>query len=120
MRALLHDPDAPHGLRLGEAPDPEPRPPEALIEVRATSLNFADVAFLRRRFAPGDVPGFDAAGTVRAAAEDGSGPLAGTRVATFGCVGRVGRAARGRHRRASPSCPTPSTSAPRPRSPPPA
>ena len=26
MRALLHDPDAPHGLRLGEAPEPEPGP----------------------------------------------------------------------------------------------
>jgi len=87
MRALLHDPDAPHGLRLGEAPDPDPRPSEALIEVGATSLNFADVAFLRRRFGPGDVPGFDAAGTVRVAAGDGSGPPAGTRVATFGASG---------------------------------
>ncbi len=87
MRALLHDPDAPHGLRLGEAPDPDPRPSEALIEVGATSLNFADVAFLRRRFEPGDVPGFDAAGTVRVAAEDGSGPPAGARVATFGSSG---------------------------------
>ena len=80
-------PTPPHGLRLGEAPDPDPRPSEALIEVAATSLNFADVAFLRRRFGPGDVPGFDAAGTVRAAAEDGSGPPPGTRVATFGSSG---------------------------------
>jgi NADPH:quinone reductase-like Zn-dependent oxidoreductase len=87
MRALLHDPDVPHGLRLGEAPDPDPRPSEALIEVGATSLNFADVAFLRRRFGPGDVPGFDAAGTVRVAAGHGSGPPAGTRVATFGASG---------------------------------
>lgn len=49
MRALVHDPDAPEGLRLGEAPAPEPGPAEVLVEVAATSLNFADVAFLRER-----------------------------------------------------------------------
>jgi NADPH:quinone reductase len=87
MRALVHDPHAPHGLRLGEAPDPAPRPSEALIEVGAVSLNFADLAFLRRRVAPGGVPGFDAAGTVVAADAAGSGPPAGARVATFGFSG---------------------------------
>jgi NADPH:quinone reductase len=87
MRALIHDPDAPAGLRLGAAPDPEPGPSEALIAVAATSINFADVAFLSRRFDPGDVPGFDASGTVVAAAADGSGPPAGGRVVTFGSSG---------------------------------
>jgi NADPH:quinone reductase len=87
MRALVHDPDAPHGLRLGDAPDPEPVPSEALVQVSASSLNFADVAFLRERFSPGAAPGFDAAGTVLAAAADGSGPSAGVRVATFGSSG---------------------------------
>jgi NADPH2:quinone reductase len=87
MRALLHDPDAPHGLRLGEAPDAEPGPSEALVEVSATSINFADVAFLHERFEPGAVPGFDAAGTVVAEAADGSGPAVGARVATFGFSG---------------------------------
>ena len=47
MRALVHDPDAPHGLRLGEAPGPEPGPAEALVQVSASSLNFA---FQWRRF----------------------------------------------------------------------
>jgi NADPH2:quinone reductase len=59
MRALVYDPDAPHGLRLGEAPDPIPSASQAMIRVAAASLNFADVAFLRDRQAPGAVPGFD-------------------------------------------------------------
>jgi NADPH2:quinone reductase len=62
MRALLYDPDAPHGLRLGEAPDPAPGPSQALIRVAATSLNFGEVAFLRDRQVPGAVPGWDASG----------------------------------------------------------
>lgn len=84
MRALVHDPEARHGLRLGEAPDPQPGPSDVLVQVAATSLNFGEVAFLRERVAPGAVAGWDASGTVVAAAADGSGPPAGTRVATFG------------------------------------
>ena len=87
MRALVHDPDTPHGLRLGEAPDPEPGPSDAIVQVAATSLNFGEVAFLRERVAPGAVAGWDASGTVVAAAADGSGPPAGARVATFGSSG---------------------------------
>jgi len=87
MRALIHDPDAQGGLRLGEAPDPAPGPSQALVQVSATSLNFADVAFLRRRFGAGAVRGFDASGTVVAAAAGGAGPPAGARVATFGSAG---------------------------------
>lgn len=87
MRALVHDPDAPHGLRLGEAPEPEPAPAEALVQVIASSINFADLAFLRERFSAGAVPGFDASGTVLAAAAGATGPPAGTRVATFGSSG---------------------------------
>jgi NADPH:quinone reductase len=87
MRALLHNPDAPQGLQLGDVPEPDPRPSEALIRVAAVSLNFADVAFLRDRQVPGAVPGFDASGVVLAAATDGSGPPAGTRVVSFGWSG---------------------------------
>ena len=87
MRALVHDPDAPHGLRLGEAPDPELGPSDALVRVAATSLNFGEVAFLRERVAPGAVAGWDASGTVVAAAADGSGPPTDARVATFGWSG---------------------------------
>src|SRR6266699_5056580 len=87
MRAFVFDPDVPAGLRLGDAQDPVPGPSQALVRVEATSLNFADVAFLRDRKAPGAVPGFDAAGVVVSAAVDGSGPPAGARVATFGWSG---------------------------------
>ena len=87
MRALLHDPDAPGGLRLGDAPDPEPGPGQALVAVEAISLNLGEVAYLADRHAPGAVPGWDAAGTVLAAAADGSGPPPGARVATFGWSG---------------------------------
>jgi NADPH:quinone reductase len=87
MQALVHDPDAPHGLRLGVAPDPEPGPSDALVRVAATSLNFGEVAFLGDRVAPGAVAGWDASGTVAAAAADGSGPPVGARVVTFGWSG---------------------------------
>jgi NADPH:quinone reductase len=87
MRALLYDPAAPSGLRLGEAPEPEPAASQALIQVAATTLNFGEVAFLRDRVEEGGVAGWDAAGTVVAAAADGSGPPAGARVTSFGPAG---------------------------------
>jgi NADPH2:quinone reductase len=87
VRALVFDPAAPAGLRLGDTQDPVPGLSQALVRVAATSLNFADVAFLHDRKAPGAVPGFDAAGVVAAAAADGSGPPAGAPVVTFGWSG---------------------------------
>jgi NADPH2:quinone reductase len=87
MRAILYDPGAPQGLRLGMVPEPQPGAHEALVDVRAVALNFADVAFLDERFAPGDVVGFEAAGVVLAAATDGSGPPRGERVTGFGRAG---------------------------------
>src|SRR5829696_6701521 len=87
MQAFLYDPAAPAGLRFGEAPEPEPGTSQALIQVAATTLNFGEVAFLRDRVEVGGVAGWDAAGTVVAAAADGSGPPAGTRVTSFGPAG---------------------------------
>jgi NADPH:quinone reductase-like Zn-dependent oxidoreductase len=87
MRALVHDPNAPHGLRLGEAADPAPSSGQVLVRVQATSLNFGEVAFLADHTDPGDVAGWDAAGAVVAAAPDGSGPAPGSRVVTFGRAG---------------------------------
>lgn len=87
MRALVHDPDAPHGLRLGDAPDPTPGPGQALVRIAATSLNFGEVQYLSQNHGPGGVAGWDASGTVVQAAADGSGPPAGTRVVTFGWAG---------------------------------
>jgi len=83
MKALIFDPTAPGGLRLGEAPEPTPKPSQALVEVHAVSLNWAEAAALARLCKPGDVPGWDAAGVVVRAAQDGSGPQVGTRVSTF-------------------------------------
>jgi NADPH:quinone reductase-like Zn-dependent oxidoreductase len=85
VRAIVHDPAA--GLRLSDVPDPEPGPDEVLLEVRAASLNFLDVAYRHHNLAPGGVPGVDAAGIVLAPAADGSGPPAGSRVVTFAMGG---------------------------------
>lgn len=87
MRAIVHDPGAPQGLRLAEMPVPRPGPGQVLVAVEAASLNFADIAFLAERGVAGAVPGFDAAGVVVTGAADGSGPPPGTRVVTFGWSG---------------------------------
>ncbi|WP_369244203.1 zinc-binding dehydrogenase [Streptomyces sp. R41] len=89
MRALIVDPTVPGKLRLGEAPDPLPGPGQALIEVRHTSLNAAEL-FFAERAEPGDVLGFDAGGVVVAAAADGSGPAVGSRVVGFADGGGFG------------------------------
>ena len=83
MRALVADPSAPTGIRLGEAPDPTPAPNQVLIRVAATSLNYGEVASARHA-EPGTPLGWDAAGTVVEAAADGSGPKVGSRVVAFG------------------------------------
>ncbi|WP_438003422.1 zinc-binding dehydrogenase [Sorangium sp. So ce321] len=87
MRALVHDPSQPRGLRAAEVPPPVPAPSQALIEVHAVSLNFGEVAFLSDLRKPGEVPGWDAAGVVVRAAADGSGPKEGARVASFAYSG---------------------------------
>ena len=86
MRAMTYDPGAPFGLRPAERDSPRPGAGQALIEVRAASLNFGEVAYLSRQ-EPGHTPGWDAAGTVLEPAADGSGPQAGVRVVGFGPSG---------------------------------
>lgn len=74
MKALLVREHGPIGnLELGDAPDPVPKPGEALVEVRAASINFPDLLVIGgtyqnlppRPFSPGK----DFAGVVAAVGE---------------------------------------------------
>jgi NADPH:quinone reductase len=78
--AVVVDPEAPGRLVVRQVPDPVPDRDEAIVRVRAISLNRGEVR--RSGMAPaGWRPGWDLAGDVERAAADGSGPSAGTRVA---------------------------------------
>src|SRR2546422_186277 len=86
-RAVVVDPEAPGRLVIKPVPDPMPDRDEAIVRVRAISLNRGEV---RRAgmAAAGWRPGWDLAGEVERAAADGSGPRAGARV-----VGMLGEGA---------------------------
>ena len=79
MRALLARRSAPHGLELGETDSPQPEANQALVAVRAVSLNRGEARYLPRR-EEGTVHGWDVAGVVERGAADGSGPSEGERV----------------------------------------
>ena len=79
MRAVLVDPAAPGHLALTEAPDPAPLSSQALVAVKAISLNLGEVKRARRS-PPGTLLGWDVSGDVLKQAADGSGPAPGTRV----------------------------------------
>jgi NADPH:quinone reductase len=79
MPAFVPAPDAPARTLLGEAPEPEPAPNEALVAVEAYSVNRGEI-FLLEAPRDGWRPGQDVAGRVERAAADGSGPPAGARV----------------------------------------
>lgn len=78
-RAVVVDPDAPGRLVIRPVAEPVPDRGEAIVRVRAISLNRGEV---RRSTmaAPGWRPGWDLAGEVLRAAADGSGPRVGARV----------------------------------------
>jgi NADPH:quinone reductase len=84
MRALVSMQSAPFA-ELNEVPDPTPRHDEALVEVHAFSLNRGETRRLAQ-LEPGTVTGWDLAGTVRQAAQDG-GPAEGARVVGLMNVG---------------------------------
>ncbi|MHA3701038.1 zinc-binding dehydrogenase [Jatrophihabitans sp. YIM 134969] len=82
------DPASPDGLRLtADAADPHAEPDQVVVAVEAVSLNAGETRYLHEMFGAGEIPGWDAAGVVVAAAADGTGPPVGTRVVSFGWRG---------------------------------
>ena len=82
MRAVLVDKGAPANLSLGTTKEPMPASSEALVRVLAVSLNRGEVR--RAQMAEdGFNLGWDLAGTVEQAADDGTGPREGARVVGF-------------------------------------
>ena len=82
-------------------PEPQPAPNEALVEVRAFSLNRGELRLFQVR-PEGWRPGQDISGVVVQAAADGSGPKAGARVvALTDSAGWAQRAAVPAHRMAA-------------------
>src|SRR5437763_12988258 len=79
MKALVAAPGADGNVDLVDVAEPQPRPNEALVDVRATSLNRGEVHALEHAQA-GWRPGWDVAGVVARGAADGTGPGEGSRV----------------------------------------
>jgi NADPH2:quinone reductase len=79
MLALTAAPGKPGNVELRELPQPRPREHEALVEVKAVSLNRGETRRLAD-MSDGQLTGWDLAGVVAQAAADGSGPGVGTRV----------------------------------------
>jgi NADPH:quinone reductase len=78
MRALVSCTEPPHA-ELADVGEPSPLPHEAVVAVKAVSLNRGEVHRLER-MEPGTIAGWDLAGTVTRPAADGSGPREGARV----------------------------------------
>ncbi|HEY3353472.1 MAG TPA: zinc-binding dehydrogenase [Polyangia bacterium] len=79
MLALVATGDPRTRVELKDVPEPAPGRDEALVDVKAVSLNRGEVRALATAQA-GWRPGWDVAGVVAQPAADGSGPPAGTRV----------------------------------------
>lgn len=79
MRAALVKPDTPGHLAVQDCADPILMSNQALVRVKAISLNLGEVKRARRSPA-GTLLGWDVAGDIEKAAADGSGPPVGTRI----------------------------------------
>jgi NADPH:quinone reductase-like Zn-dependent oxidoreductase len=79
MLAIVTTPNSASPVELREVPEPQPAPNEAVVEVRAFSLNRGELRLLQIR-PEGWRPGQDISGVVVQPAANGSGPKAGARV----------------------------------------
>ena len=101
MLAVVNTPGGSAPVELREVAEPQPAPNEALVEVRAFSLNRGELRLFQIR-PEGWRPGQDISGVVLRPAADGSGPAAGTRVvALTDNAGWAERAAVPAHRMAA-------------------
>src|SRR6266436_4362849 len=79
MLALVNTPSGTGPVEIREVPEPAPAANEALVEVRAFSLNRGELRLMQTR-PEGWQPGQDIGGVVLQQAADGSGPASGTRI----------------------------------------
>ena len=79
MLAVVNTPGGAAPVELREVPEPQPAANEALVEVRAFSLNRGELRLFQTR-PEGWRPGQDIGGVVVQPAANGSGPKAGERV----------------------------------------
>jgi NADPH:quinone reductase-like Zn-dependent oxidoreductase len=79
MLAVVNTPNGPAPVELREVPEPQPAPNEAVVEVRAFSLNRGELRLFQIR-PEGWRPGQDISGVVVQPAANGAGPPAGARV----------------------------------------
>jgi NADPH2:quinone reductase len=101
MLALVNTPSGTAPVEIRDVPEPQPAANEALVEVRAFSLNRGELRLMQTR-PDGWRPGQDIAGVVVQQAADGSGPGSGTRVvALTDGAGWAQRAAVPAHRMAA-------------------
>src|SRR6516165_5348302 len=82
VRAVVTKPGTPGSLAIAEVPEPSPDSDEALVRVKAFSLNRGEVRRAATQ-AAGTPIGWDVVGVVDAPARNGSGPVKGTRVVGF-------------------------------------
>jgi NADPH2:quinone reductase len=92
MLALVNTPNGSAPVELRQVPEPIPGPHDALVAVKAFSLNRGELRSFRNN-EEGWIPGQDVSGVVLQQAADGSGPPAGARVVAltdeFGWAERV-------------------------------